>query len=232
MKAVNLLPERHRPRAPSGARSGSSYVLLGVLTALLIALVVYVLTLNSINSTKDQIAKAQQQTQRDNAIADELGSYGDFDKVKTQRVSAVKMLAEGRFDFERLMRELARVLPNGVWLTDANVGASGLTQGGSSTPAPNSSTNSSSASGGAPALDLKGCATSQAAVAVLLVRTRELQGATDATLAQSSLQQPGGGGSSGASSSGQCGNNYSFSIDVTFQHVSPAPAPQDLGGGS
>ena len=37
MKPVNLLPERHRPRTPTGGGKGSSYILLGALGAVLIA---------------------------------------------------------------------------------------------------------------------------------------------------------------------------------------------------
>jgi Tfp pilus assembly protein PilN len=121
VKAVNLLPERHRPRRASGGRQGSSYAVLGVLGALLLALVVYVLTLNSINSGQDQIAVAKAETEQAQSQSRSLSAYGDFAKVKQKRVAAVTQLAKGRFDWERLVRELAHVLPENVWLvkTDA-----------------------------------------------------------------------------------------------------------------
>ena len=106
MRPVNLLPERNRPRGPSGGQKGSSYFLLGGLALVLIGAVVYVLTLNSINSARDQVTSANAQATRDNALADQLTPYGNFEKIKTQRVASVMQLAQSRFDWERMTREL------------------------------------------------------------------------------------------------------------------------------
>src|SRR3954471_22071704 len=120
MKAVNLLPEKHRPRKPTGGQSKSGFVLLGVLGALLVGVLAYVLTLNSINSSKTKITEATVEAARLNDQANSLGPYGDFAKIKAERVASVKQLAQGRFDYERMVRELAHVLPNDVWLTNAS----------------------------------------------------------------------------------------------------------------
>src|SRR4051794_36081092 len=98
MKAVNLLPERNRPRRPTTGQSKSGYVALGVLGALLIAVLAYVLTLNSINTSKTETAQATAEAQRLDDQANSLGPYGDFAQIKTERVASVKQLAEGRFD--------------------------------------------------------------------------------------------------------------------------------------
>src|SRR3954465_14683654 len=119
MKAVNLLPEKHRPRKPSGGQSKTGYVFLGALGAVLVGVLAYVLTLNSINSSKTKITEATVEAARLNDQANSLGPYGDFAKIKAERVASVKQLASQRFDYERLMRELAHVLPSAVWLVGA-----------------------------------------------------------------------------------------------------------------
>src|SRR5213078_1192958 len=189
MKAVNLLPEKNRPRQPTGGQGKGGYVVLGVLGAVLVGLLVYVLTLNSINDSKSKITEATAEAARLNEQANSLGPYGDFAKIKAERVQSVKELAQGRFDYERLVRELAHVLPPDVWLVNASASsvASGTTPASSTTPPATGSTGGtgSSATPAAPTgptLKLQGCARDQSQVAVTLVRLRELQGATDVSL--------------------------------------------------
>src|SRR4051794_13923720 len=131
MNAVNLLPEKHRPRKPTGGKGGSGYVLLGVLGAVLLGVVGYVFTLNSINDSKSKTTEARVEAARLNDQANSLGPYGDFAKIKSDRVASVKDLASQRFDYERLVLELAHVLPPDVWLTNASADSSG---GGAATP--------------------------------------------------------------------------------------------------
>lgn len=245
MKAVNLLPERHRPRRPSGGAQGSSLILLGVLGVVLIGAVVYVLTLNSINSARNDVAQAKADTARYQAQSSQLGPYGDFSKIKTQRVDAVRQLAEGRFDWERLVRELSSVLPDGVWLQSAAAADSAAnaadTQAGAGFQQGSST---SSAGANAPVMTLQGCARNQTDVATTLVRLHELQGADQVQLDNSTRpsQDGGGGGSSSASGGGgDCGTtggspNYSFQVDVSFVPSTPGPyvpgkVPNALGGG-
>ena len=234
MRAVNLLPERHRPRRPSGGKSGSAYILLGVLGLVVAAVLVYVMTLNSINSAQTDIAEAEAATVQANAQADQLGAYGDFAKVKAERVAAVKDLADGRADWERMVRELAHVLPEGVWVMNASASATGAPAGG--TPSP---TDAAAAPAG-PTLTVTGCASSQAQVADTLVRLKQMQGATDVTLDHSTKPDETGAASDSASSSGTCGatggvSNYDFQVAVTFEDPKSGNesgnVPARLGGG-
>lgn len=248
MRPVNLLPERHRPRAPTGSREGSSYAVLAALALLFVGVTFYIVTLNSINSSKDKIATANAEAARANAEAAALGPYGDFAKVKDQRVAAVTQLAGGRFDFERLVHELSYVLPDGVWLRTVNAADSA-----GDAQATSSAASGASAAAGAgssnPTLQLDGCAPSQARVAIAMVRLRELQGATDVTLEHSTqpdqqgssggVSAPGGGSSAGGGSGGGCATssghaNYEFAVDVTFAPIASAvkAAPPWLGGGA
>ena len=244
MRAVNLLPEKHRPRRPTGGKQGSSYVLLGVLGAVVVAVLLFVLTANSINQAKTDIATAKDETARANAQAQQLGAYGDFAKVKAERVEAVKQLAGTRMDWERVVRELAHVLPGGVWIQSASASDSGESDGTSS--AASTTTPTDAAAG--PSLTLQGCATDQRTVADTLVRLREMQGANDVKLDHSAAPvesdasgdaapAPSGGS---ATASGECGTthgkpNYEFSAVISFDAPAPAPndgsVPERLGGG-
>jgi Tfp pilus assembly protein PilN len=251
MKAVNLLPEKHRPRQPSGGQAKGGYVVLGVLGAVLVGVLVYVMTLNSINDSKSKIKEATAEAARLNEEANSLGPYGDFANIKAERVKSVMSLAQGRFDYERLVRELAHVLPPDVWLVNAAASATGDPGStGTSTPTPPagaSGTGTTPAPASGPTLQLEGCARDQSQVAVTLVRLRELQGATDVSLDHSTRGEdntsaataaPAGGSSGGGDAS--CGTtagkpNYSFQANVTFAPATsaqPATAPNRLGGGA
>ena len=237
MRAVNLLPEKHRPRKATGGQSGSSYVLLGGLAAVVAAVLVYVLTVNGINDSKTAIAEAKAETARANATTDQLGAYGDFAKVKEQRASAIKTIAQGRADWERLVRELSVVLPDGVWLNTVSAddgsgsgGAGGSASGGApagpggapSAPAPGAA----GAASGAVTATINGCADSQSKVAVTLVRLRQMQGATEVSLESSTRPE---------TNAEPCGDNWEFTATATFapeQGDAAAGVPDRLGGGA
>jgi Tfp pilus assembly protein PilN len=243
VRAVNLLPAKHRPRAASGERQGSAYYVLGGLAVVLIAVVAYVLTVNSINSKRDGVAKANAEATQYQADAGQLSSYGDFAQVKQQRVRSIEQLAEGRLDWELLVRELAHVLPEGTWVTTVNATTNDANSGQSGS----SSSSSSSASTGTagsniPTVQLNGCAENQELVATMLVRLRHLQGAQDVQLAKSDRPDDTGGSSSSTATGGDCGvthgsPNYSFTVTVTLsqtvaQDSVGTKVPTSLGGGS
>jgi Tfp pilus assembly protein PilN len=242
MRPVNLLPAKNRPHQPTGSRAGSSYIVLGVLALFLVGVFAYVMQTNKITAAKADIQTAQQRTAEAKARTTQLGPFGNFAQVKEQRVASVKQLADGRFDWERTVRELAHVLPSGVWLQDfdASVGAGASTASPSAAP----STGDTSTWSG-PQVKLHGCAEKQPQVATALVRLRELAGVHDVVLTDSTRGDAAAGAAtsdsaSGASSSG-CGahgkqGNYDFNATVQFDAPSAAnstpTAPRRLGGGS
>ena len=245
MRAVNLLPQKHRPAAPTGERSGSAYVVLGVLGALLVCVVLYVLTVNSINSSKEQIAQAEKETQEADAKTQALQPYGDFSQVAQTRLSSVKQQAQSRIDWERLVRELAHVTPEGVWLTSADGAIDGSKIEGAS---------DKGLSG--PTVRLTGCAHNQADVATTLVRLRRISGATDVKLSESTQGEDAPAGATAGAAAAttstaspeDCGThnkrpNYKWDVAVTFDAAAAANAgsagaegseqvPARLGGGS
>ncbi len=231
MRPVNLLPQSARPYVATGKAGGGSYVVIGVLAALVLAVAAYVLTTNKITSSKDAIAKAQTETAAAQAKVADLQKYGDFTSVAAARVQDVTELAVNRIDYERLLRETSRVLPNGVWLTALDAESAG--DGSSS-----SSSTSTTTSG--PTVHLLGCAPSQDSVATTLVRLRAIHGSNDVQLNDSGRALklgPAAQGSSGGGG-GDCGDNYAFDIlvnlsnEVTGFGDAGQKVPADLGGGS
>jgi Tfp pilus assembly protein PilN len=239
MRPVNLLPPKHRPHQPTGGKSGSSYLVLGVLGIFLAAVVTYVLEANKITDSKSEITVAEQKTAEARAKAQQMGPFANFAQIKEQRVASVRQLADGRFDWERTVRELAHVLPTGVWLRDFDASVTPGGEGGASTEG---------STWVGPSIRLHGCAQKQPQVAVMLVRLREMQGVhdvklTDSTRGEDPDKAQSASGDSASAEDGGCGDhnlraNYEFNAVVEFEQAQPAPAPKAgqtpvrLGGGS
>ena len=231
MNSVNLLPGNLRPRAAAGARENGAYLALGVLGLLLLAVTVYVMTLNGITSKESELAGLKNRKADADQRAGALSSFGDFQQVKATRVASVKTLADGRLDWERLLRETSRVLPEGVWLTALE---------GASVPGTGATAVASEVTG--PSLKLSGCAKRQEKVATTLLRLRQLNLAVDVSLEESSRPEPTPGAVAGApvpvtASADSCGDSYTFEATVVLAATPPVAedarrAPITLGGGS
>lgn len=239
MKPVNLLPASHRPYVASGEHKGSAYVLLGVLGVLLVGALLYVLTANQVSSRQADIAKAKVETASAQSRASKMANYGDFGTIAKTRVESVKSLAQQRLDYERLVREIAHVLPAGVWVTQFTASADGSDSSSSGGTPPAAGGEPGSTPAG-PSVKISGCSDDQPAVATTLVRLRSLHDASDVQLQQSTKQDtPGGGSASGGSTSTQgCGTAYAFDAVVTLAPATdstadkPGSVPARLGGGS
>lgn len=223
MRPVNLLPESHRPRAV-GTKPGSSYVLLGVLAACLLMTVAYALTANQVNERQGATAEAASEADRLEAKAGSLSPFGDFSQVKQTREASVKELAGGRFDWERLMRELPRVLPAGGWLQTADASAIGEAAGTTAVATPGS---------GGPGAKLAGCVRRQSDVAAVMLRLRRMHRVQDVTLKTSERE------GTASPTFENCGRYFKFDIAVAFtpevKREAPVGAkrvPASLGGGS
>jgi Tfp pilus assembly protein PilN len=227
VRPVNLLPARYRPRTGGAADSKTAYVTLGALALLVLAVFGYVMTANKVSSHNSDIAAARQQITAAQAQAVTLEGFGNFAGVKEARLSAVQTLATGRLDWERLFRELAHVLPEGVWLTKFQAQAA-ETEGGGEL---------------GPTATLEGCAESHARIADAMVRLRELHVAEDVELTRTAAgddeeDAPTGAASGSSSEESACGRFYTFGVAVTMAlpiaGVEPAtsePVPARLGGG-
>ena len=244
MKPVNLLPDDLRPWQASGALKNSSYVVVGVLATLLVMAVAYVLSANSVNSHRTEIAELEQETQEADARAEALAPYEQFARIKATRVASVTQLASQRFDWERMMREVALVLPAGTSLLELNAATAGATPAGGTSAAPPTDPTLTGATG--PTLQVKGCAERQPDVATLMVRLRDLYRAADVVLTESKKQADtsttgtvaGAVSSDSAGGSSGCpGDAYQFDVNVSFTPADlgekqKLQAPARLGGGA
>ena len=256
MKPVNLLPQNERAIKPAEGMSGSSYVVLGVLGVLLLAVLTFVFSQNQVNDRSGKIDKANAEAQQAEQRATALGAFGSFASVKQQREQSVRDLAKARFDWERFMRELALVLPSGTSLLDVSASTDGTTASGgasgSSAPAPSPAP----ASGGAatdptaaagPKAQITGCALTQKRVATLLVRLGQLHGASDVELKESASDDSAGAAAGATTDSAGGGNTgcpprkFKFDVTVTFAPAdtpsadddsAPRKTPARLGGGA
>ena len=95
--------------------------------------------------------------------------------MKQERERSVRTVAETRFNYERLTRELARILPAGVW-----VGHLAVAPGEPEQSVVDAGADSAvGAQPLAPAMTISGCAPSQDVVADTLDRLRALTTATE-----------------------------------------------------
>jgi Tfp pilus assembly protein PilN len=216
MRPVNLIPEQEQRGARKPLRSGPlAYLVVAALVAALVGVASLVMTGNEISEHKAEIAQLQQEDAAAKARVTELAGYTEFHSASEQRVATVASLAASRFDWERVMRELARVLPGDVWLTDMAATATP----DASVDGASSSTMRAAVPG--PALTLAGCAGGQESVAGFVQALKEIDGVTRVGVESSELGglEEGGGSAATSDSAGGGGNCQTRSFIARFQIV-------------
>jgi Tfp pilus assembly protein PilN len=242
VRPVNLIPPEERRGERMPARTGPlAYIVVGVLAAALLGVSAVVLTGNQISDRKSELSGLQGQEASLTQQADRLSSYADFAALEQARVQTVTTLAQSRFDWERVLRELAVVIPDDVWLTSLSGKVSADDSSGSSTTSPTGGGVSPSSIAG-PSLDMNGCAASHDAVARFAASLKDIDGVTRVVIDSSSRssESDSAGTTSGASTAGtgatsDCGVRQfiaTFEITVAFDDVQSlaaaagaAPAP-------
>lgn len=210
MRPVNLIPPEERRGDQAPLRTGPAiYILVGALVMVLVAVTAMVLTDNQIAEGESEVATLEREDEVAAAKAVKLASYTQFQAMSEARAETVRSLADSRFDWERVMRELALILPGDVSLDNLEASAGGGTEsdlGGSS----------------GPALTLSGCAGGQKGVAGFVTALKDIDGVTRVGV-QSSVLGEGSEGpavSSGAATAavGNCetGGAATFEILVAF----------------
>jgi Tfp pilus assembly protein PilN len=222
MRPVNLIPpeQRHGQQAP--LRSGPVvYILVGALVAALVAVTALVFTNNQISDRKTEVAQLKSEEAEASAEAQRLAAYTQFQALHEQRLATITSLADSRFDWERVMRELALILPNDVWLVSLDASASASGGGGGL---------SNGIAG--PALVISGCAKGQEGVAGFVTALKDIDGVTRVGVSSSELSgEEEGAGDTGSSSggSGDCRTRKfiaKFEITVAFD-AAPVPISSD-----
>ncbi len=226
MRPVNLIPPEDRRGDQAPLRTGPlSYILIGGLVLVLAGVVALVLTGNQIPERKDEVATLKREDAAAAAKATRLASYSQFQSLSEARVQTVQSLADSRFDWERVMRELALILPSDVHLTElsASSGASAGAEGGGSGEA-------SGLLGGVagPSMTMSGCADGQDGVAAFVTALKDIDGVTRVGVQSSQVSGEGGesgGGSEGSECSAAPGSAL-FSLVVAFD-AAPVPAGEE-----
>jgi Tfp pilus assembly protein PilN len=229
MKAVNLIPTEQRRVRATGNRSGSAYVLIGVLATLLVMVAAYVFTAGNVTDRNNEAAAAKAQADALEAQAAQSKSFTNFAQIKATRLASVSTIADSRFDWERMLRELSRAMPAGSWLQASDASVAG-------TPDGSASETSATAAPTGPSATLTGCTPNQADVARMMVRLRQMHRVTDVVLNQSSTDVA----QDTEVTADTCGSYYQFDITVSFELTQPATeaprgetrVPASLGGGS
>jgi Tfp pilus assembly protein PilN len=211
VRPINLIPQEER-RAGSGAtaRTGPlAYIVVGALAVLLIGVVMLVLTSNQISDRKAEVTTLEAQKVAASARADKLAPYTAFKQVTEQRTQTISSLADSRFDWPRVIRQMALIVPAHIYLAEVIGSAGGVAgEGGSSEVA-------------GPSLTLEGCAPRQQTVAAFVASLKEIDGVTRVGLNESKLNTENSGGNS----SGYCSlpGLFKFRLVVAFDLAPPSP---------
>jgi Tfp pilus assembly protein PilN len=235
VKPVNLIPQDQRRGRPSDSGGKGAPIALGVLATLLVMVVVYVLTANSVTDNKDKTRAASAEADKLEAQASQQNSYANFAQIAATRTLSVSQVAATRFDWERFMRELALIMPDGSWLQSADASVTGETGSATASSTPSTPAPAGTVAAVQPAATLIGCTPNQDDVAGMLVRLGQLNRVEDVQLNESTA-----GEKDQEVSLANCGGLYTFNITVRFTAAEPsreAPrgtnsVPASLGGGS
>lgn len=200
MRPVNLIPPDERRGEHAPLRTGALvYLVVGAFVAVLVAVTALVLVGNQIAEREADLARLEREDAVARQRAQELAPYVQFQTMSEQRVQTVASLADSRFDWERVMRELALVLPDDVWLVELNGSAApgaGGEGGGNlrgSTPGP--------------ALGLVGCAKGQEGVARFVAALKDIDGVTRVGMESSELPDSGSGAGAAGGGGGNSGDD-------------------------
>ncbi len=219
MRPVNLIPAEDRRGEHAPLRTGPlAYIVLGALVAALAGVAMLVLTGNQIAESKDEVTALKHEDAAAAAKASKLASYTQFRDLSEQRVATVQSLADSRFDWERVLRELSLILPSDVALIELSANGAGGegAEGGESSGV-------ALAGIAGPSLNMTGCAAGYKGVARFVTALKDIDGVTRVGV-QSSDQTAGSSGSGEATCGG--GNaTVEFALVIAFD-AAPVPAPE------
>jgi Tfp pilus assembly protein PilN len=218
MRPINLIPPEERRSHGATSRTGPlAYLLVGALVALLGGVVLVVLASNDIAEREDRIVTLEARKTALQLRADRLAPYTNFHTVAEERTQTVYSLADSRFDWPRVIRQIARVLPPRVFFQKISASASpGVSEEGGG---------SSELNIIGPAMTMIGCAPGQKGVAAFAAALKDIDGVTRVGLNTSArLFQKLKPDEKGAKR-GPCGGTDAtvFEIAITFDAAPPSP---------
>lgn len=239
MRPVNLIPAEERRGSQAPMRTGPlPYLLVGVLVAVLLGVTALVLTGNQIAEREHEVAQLHREDAAAKARAERLVAFTQFETLHEQRLATIASLADSRFDWERVMRELSLILPDDAWLVSLNATAS-----------PEAATGEAGGGGGSgsglrggiagPALEITGCAAGQESVAGFVTALKDIDGVTRVGVESSELpEETSAASASGSGDAASGGGNADcqtrdfiaqFSLVVAFD-AAPVPIAASAEG--
>jgi Tfp pilus assembly protein PilN len=222
MRPVNLIPAEDRRGDQAPLRTGPlAYIVMGALVAVLIGVAALVLAGNQVSERTEEVTTLKREDAAASAQAAKLASYTQFRDLSEQRVVTVQSLADSRFDWERVLRELSLILPSDVSLTELS--ASGA--GGEGAEGSEGGGELSGLAG--PSLTMSGCAAGYAGVASFVTALKDIDGVTRVGVQSSSETSGSSGGGEGECGGGSA--TVQFTIVVAFD-AAPVPAPEGEAG--
>lgn len=188
MRPVNLIPPDLRRGDSAPTRTGPLvYVVVGGLAVIFVAVSVLALLGKQVDDKTAEVASLERQVAETQARAQSLSTYVSFQQMRDNRVLTIDTLAKSRFDWERVIREVSKIIPKQVWLSNMT-----------GTVAPEVQVDDGAGIAmrsevPGPALELVGCARSQTAIASLIAAMHDIDGVTRVTAANGvkSTQQAG-----------------------------------------
>ncbi len=202
-------------------------VVCGVAAVLAAAIVYMVMVSNEISSGKERLVAISGELAQSEAEAAKLKPYATFAQATVERRDAVTKVAKARFDWDKMLLQLARVAPGDVWLTSAKGTVSSA-----------SSVEGSGGGGGGrgaypgPALELAGCGKRESDVPKYMDRLYTITGVNEIAFERTERGK-------GGDAQGPCGGSASassFALSAFFdqspelaalaaQSAAPAAAP-------
>lgn len=219
MRPVNLIPPEDRKRgggggAGQGARTGpAAYVLVGSLAIIMGGLAYSSLLGNSIGEKKDEVAALEAQEASARARADSLRAFSDFRARQERRTISIASLAQSRFDWERVMREMAVTIPSDIWLIEMVGETVDPTLDGTAA-------NDPTAPPAPPSVLVKGCGPGHRSVAAYAASLHDVDGVSDVAIESSERPTPSDSDAGVSQDSGECRTRdfiSQFSIRVLFE---------------
>jgi len=226
MRPINLIPPESRRGASAPMRTGPlPYLVLSALALLLAGVSLLVLAGNTVSDREAEVTRLEREDAQASAKAQRLVAFTQFREMQQARSETITTLADSRFDWERVMHELALILPNDAWLVSLNASASPKAEAGEG------GGGGLRAAAPGPALELKGCATGQEAVAGFVTALRDIDGVTRVGVESSELGDPenaGGGAEEGANEDCRTRSFIAqFSLVVAFDAAPVPPSAEE-----
>jgi len=203
MRAINLVPADARTGGVSGGKSnGGVFAFLGALAVLFVCTGAYAQSKGKEATANKDLATVQNSAAAYQQVATKYSSFQSAASDAQARIATVKSLASARFDWAGSLRDLARLVPATVRISQLNASVS-----------------VSSGSGGSqfrsaiqsPAITMSGCTLSQSTAANLVTQLQAMRRVTNVTLEYSKLSDQHGA----KVEDGSC-TDYDFAIDVFF----------------